>query len=364
MNKKIIFSAGGTGGHILPAINLMKHFSEKGYDVLLVTDKRGKNFIGNIKKIKSYVLKTDTTTNKNFLKKIFSLFVIIYSVLKSIIIINKERPSLVFGLGGYVSFPICFASKFFNLPLVIYENNLILGRANKFLSFFSKKIFLSNDKLESLSKKNKVKICKIGAILDKKIINQINFKKKIKSEFFSILVLGGSQGAEIFGQVIPKVINMIKKKGYSIEIKQQCIEKQKNSLIKYYENNNIKNYIFEFEKDVLNLTLSSDLAITRCGASTISELVHTLTPFVAVPLPNSIDNHQYLNAKYYENKGCCWILEQDNFNTNNLFNLIIDKIKNKTKLETIRENMKKNTSGNVYNDVEYEINRLLRKNEN
>ena len=97
------------------------------------------------------------------------------------------------------------------------------------------------------------------------------------------------------------------------------------------------------------------MAITRCGASTTAELVHTQTPFIAVPLPNSIDNHQYLNAKYYENKGCCWMLEQDNFNTENLFNLIIEAVKNKNKLENIRENMSKNYDKNVYNNIENEI---------
>jgi UDP-N-acetylglucosamine--N-acetylmuramyl-(pentapeptide) pyrophosphoryl-undecaprenol N-acetylglucosamine transferase len=97
------------------------------------------------------------------------------------------------------------------------------------------------------------------------------------------------------------------------------------------------------------------LAITRCGASTTAELVHTQTPFIAVPLPNSIDNHQYLNAKYYENKGCCWMLEQDYFNTENLFNLIIEAVKNKNKLEYIRENMRKNYDNNVYNNIENEI---------
>ena len=71
MSKKIIFSAGGTGGHIFPAINLMKHFSEKGYDVILVTDKRGNAFISNYSQFRSYILTSGTPTNKNFLNKIF-----------------------------------------------------------------------------------------------------------------------------------------------------------------------------------------------------------------------------------------------------------------------------------------------------
>ena len=76
MTKKIIFSGGGTGGHIFPAINLMKHFSEKGYDVILVTDYKGNSFISDYFKFKSYIISTDTPTNKNFIRKIFSLFVI------------------------------------------------------------------------------------------------------------------------------------------------------------------------------------------------------------------------------------------------------------------------------------------------
>ena len=359
MTKKIIFSAGGTGGHIFPAIHLMKHFFDKGYKVLLVTDNRGNNFIKHYAEFKSYILKAETLTNKNFFKKILSVLVIFYSILRSIIILKKEKPDLVFGFGGYVSFPISFASKFFNLPLVIYESNLVLGRTNKYLLSFSKKIFLSKVIKKNFPERYKSKICKIGPILDKNIINYSIFKKNNNKENFSILVLGGSQGAEIFGKIIPTVVKMIKDAGYEIEINQQCIIIQKNSIINFYEKNNIKNYVFEFDKNILKLALSSSLAITRCGASTTAELANTLTPFIAVPLPNSVDNHQYLNAKYYENKGCCWLLEQDNFNTENLFNLIIETIKNKNKLENIRENMKKNYNKNVYSNIENEIKEFI-----
>ena len=188
--------------------------------------------------------------------------------------------------------------------------------------------------------------------------NHSIFKKSIRNyvkKKISILVLGGSQGAEIFGTIIPTVVKMINDAGYEVEINQQCIISQKNSIIDFYEKNNIKNYVFEFDKNILKLVLSSNLAITRCGASTTAELTHTLTPFIAVPLPNSIDNHQYLNAKYYENKGCCWLLEQNNFSTENLFNLIMEVIKNKNKLENIRNNMKKNYNKNVYSNIENEI---------
>ena len=236
---------------------------------------------------------------------------------------------------------------------------MVLGRTNKYLSSFSKKILLAKKITKNFPEKYKSKTYEVGSILNKNIINSSSFKGKNDKRKFSILVLGGSQGAEIFGRVIPTVVKMIKDAGYEIEINQQCTIGQKNSLIDFYKKNNIKNYVFEFDKNILKLILSSNIAITRCGASTTAELVHTFTPFIAVPLPNSIDNHQYLNAKYYENKGCCWLLEQNNFNTKNLFNLIMETMKNENKLENIRKNMKKNYNKNVYSNIENEIKEFI-----
>ena len=359
MTKKIIFSGGGTGGHIFPAINLMKHFSKKKYNVLLVTDAKGKNFIKDYSEFHSYIINTGTPTKKNIIKKFMSLFLIFYSILRSFYILRKEKPDLIFGLGGYVSFPLSFASRFFNLPLIVYENNMVLGRANKYLSSFSKKILVARQINEKFPEKYRKKTYEVGTILNKDIINFSPFEKNNEKNNFSILVIGGSQGAEVFGQVIPQVIKMIKETGQEIVIQQQCNQNQINSLVNFYTENHINNYVFGFEKNIMKLALSSDLAITRCGASTTAELVHTFTPFIAVPLPNSIDNHQHLNAKYYEEKGCCWVLEQGEFNTKNLFDLVMKTIKDKNKLEDVKKNMKKNCNKDVYQNIENKIKEFI-----
>ena len=336
----------------------MKHFIEKGHDVLIVTDNRGNNFVKKYSNFKSYLLQTDTPTSKNIFKKIISLFLILKSIISSIIILNKEKPNLVIGFGGYVSFPISFSAKFFNLPLIIYENNIIMGRANKYLSIFSKKILLAKKVKTNFLKKYEGKTFEVGPILDKEILNYFPIKNQNK-KIFSILVLGGSQGAEIFGEIIPRVIKMIKKNGIEVEITQQCLENQKKYLKDFYIENNIKSNVFDFEKNILKLISNSDLAITRCGASATAELVHTITPFIAVPLLDSIDNHQYINAKYYENKGCCWLLEQKDFSEDNLFNLILDIFKNKNKLDVVCKNMKKFYNKNVYSNIEREIEEFI-----
>ena len=359
MNKKIIFSSGGTGGHIFPAINLMKHFSSKGYKVLLVTDIRGSVFLKNYTHFQSYVINADTPLNKNILRKFLSLLTIFFSIAKSILILRKERPDLVIGFGGYVSFPISFSSKFYNIPLVIYENNLVLGRTNKNLLPLSKRLLLGTGMPINFPKKYENKVYKVGNILREEIINYSAIKKKNNSKFFSILVLGGSQGAEIFGVIIPPVIKMLKDKGHMVKINQQCLGKQKKTLTEYYKKNNIKNNIFDFTNNILDLISSTDLAISRSGASTTAELVSMLTPFVAIPYPSSIDNHQHLNAKYYEDKGCCWIIEQNKFNITNLFNLIMEIMNDKKKLEDIRQCMKKNENKDVYVKIENAIREFI-----
>ena len=105
--------------------------------------------------------------------------------------------------------------------------------------------------------------------------------------------------------------------------------------------------------------LSSSLAITRCGASTTAELVQTCTPFIAIPLPHSVDGHQFLNAKYYEDIGCCWLIEQNDFISTNLFNLIMQVMKDKEKLNNIKNYMKKNDSRDVYEKVENAIKEFI-----
>ena len=352
MIKKIIFSSGGTGGHIFPALNLMEHFSKRGYQVVLVTDPRGSNFLQDNYNYKSYIIKTDTPFNKNFLEKIIVFFKIINSIFKSILILKKEKPNLIIGFGGYVSFPISFMSKFFNIPLVIYENNIIMGKTNKRLLPLSKKILLGTKIIDDNIQKYEHKLHVVGNILKKELLN-FSKKQKIKNnKTFSILILGGSQGAEIFGKIIPKTIKMLKDKGFDIEINQQCIKDQNDSLIKYYDKHSIKNNIFNFIPNLTDLYSLTDLAITRCGASSTAELLYTQTPFIAVPYPHAADNHQYLNAKYYENKGCCWVVKQDNFNETSLFDLIKNIFEEKNKLKNVQSKMKDNITYNVYNKIE------------
>jgi len=109
------------------------------------------------------------------------------------LILRKEKPDLIIGFGGYVSFPISFSSRFYNTPLVIYENNLVLGRTNKNLLPLSKKLLLGTKITINVPEKYKSKVYQVGNILREEIINYSVIGKKNSGKTFSILVLGGSQ---------------------------------------------------------------------------------------------------------------------------------------------------------------------------
>jgi len=140
---------------------------------------------------------------------------IIFSVFKSIIFLLFNRPSIVFGMGGYSSFPVCIAATILRIKFVIYENNLIIGRANKFLLPFTNKIFVSYKSLEGISNKYNNKILEVGNIIREEIINlQIDNTENNLFNEIKVLVLGGSQAAKIFAEKLPKIFEKLKIQKY------------------------------------------------------------------------------------------------------------------------------------------------------
>ena len=131
-------------------------------------------------------------------------------------------------------------------------------------------------------------------------------------------------------------------------------------MIKSAYGNDINVELFDFHPTIIDLMKKTDLAIVRSGSSTVSELVALNLPFIAVPLPTSLDNHQYFNAKFYEEKGCCWILEQKIFNAETFETIFREIVKNdKNQLNTKIKNMKLLNKANVLETFEKEIKQYL-----
>ena len=124
--KKIIITTGGTGGHVFPAYSLAKPFIEKKINVEIISDKGGLRYLQNYHDVKIIQITSSTIFKKNIFKVLFSILIIFYSTFRSLIFLLTNRPNLVFGMGGYSSFPVCIAAKILRIPFIIYENNLYI----------------------------------------------------------------------------------------------------------------------------------------------------------------------------------------------------------------------------------------------
>jgi len=357
MNKtKVLIAIGGTGGHVFPGCSLAEHLNGNKHAVKLITDKRGYKFLQEYKNFKIYILPSSPFIRKNIITIVHSFLLILYSILISLIFLIFNRPSIIFGMGGYASFPICIAATILRIKFVIYENNLIIGKANRYLLPFAKRIFVSFKDLEGIPKKYENKICQIGNIIKKKIINFTEEKKETKK--LNILILGGSQAAKIFAEILPYIFEKCMKEKIHFKIYQQCLPNQNEKLNAIYQNAGIDFEIFNFSNNLIEYFSKVNLAITRAGSSMLAELSNANIPFVSIPLPSSADNHQLKNASFYKRKNFSFLIEEKNLN-NELFSLINSIYKDRSILEKIKINQRQFSDKNVFNNINKELNKLF-----
>ena len=355
--NKILIATGGTGGHVFPAYSLAKHLIINKFCVEIVTDKRGFKYLKNYKDLKLKLVNSSTVFKKNPLATFISFFRIIFAIISSLIILLKSKPKIVFGMGGYSSFPVCIAAKIMRIPFMIYENNLVIGKANKFLLPYADKLFVSYLEVEGIKTRHEHKIIEIGNIIRKEIIN---FKKDNlnNNRSMNILVLGGSQAAKSFGEILPKIFEKCAKNDIKLKIYQQCLLKQKEELEKIYKSNNINFELFTFSYNLLNYFSKVDLAITRAGSSMLAELLNCKVPIISIPFPYAADNHQFKNAKYFEQKGYGFLIEEEQINTK-LFTLIKDIHADKNLLNQIIEKQNLYSDKLVFEKVNKEIKKFI-----
>ena len=356
--RKILIATGGTGGHVFPAYSLAKYFLKNELSVDIITDKRGFKFLKNYKDIKLKVINSATIFKRNPLTMIISLVQIKIAFITSLIFLFKSKPRVVFGMGGYSSFPVCIAAKILNIPFIIYENNLIIGKSNKFLLPFAYKIFVSWFDLEGIEKKYEDKKTEVGNIIREEIINFNQATSLLKKDKLHILILGGSQAAKSFAEILPQIFERCGKENLNLKIYQQCLENQKDELYKKYKLLNIEFELFNFNYNILNYFSKVDLAITRSGSSILAELLNCKVPFISVPFPYAADNHQLKNAEYLEKKGYGFLIKESEIKTK-LFPLIKSIYEDNDLLNQLRKKQEAHSDKSVFKKIEKEINRLI-----
>tara|TARA_B100001093_G_scaffold278107_1_gene265827 strand:- start:10582 stop:11652 length:1071 start_codon:yes stop_codon:yes gene_type:complete len=355
MKKKVLISTGGTGGHVIPAITLYDHL-KLNYETIISTDFRGLRYLD--KDNYKYVV-INTPKLNNVLLLPLTLLRLLFLIIKSITILKKKKISILVSTGGYMSLPLCLAAKIMNIKIYLIEPNRVLGKANRYFLNFADKLICYSKNLINLSQKFEKKQVIIKPLIRKKYYE--NFKNSNEDNLFTIIIIGGSQGAKIFDTLINEVLLNISKICF-LKVIHQTSEKNKDLLKRFYEDNNIKNYVFTFDKDLDKLLKQSDLCITRAGASSLAELCLLKIPFITMPLPNSKDNHQYENAKFYENKECCWIIDQKNFDKKKFEKLLIKISLKKEEYLIKKNNLEKLNYQNTWNNVNQDLLKILNEN--
>jgi len=356
MNKKILISTGGSGGHVIPATIIYKHL-ENNFDVSMTSDVRGFKFLNkNEYNLKIFNVKP---ISKNLLIMPFDFFLMIISIFKSISFLRKNKIDTLISTGGYMSLPLCVGAKILNIKLLLFEPNMVLGRSNKFFISYCQKIFCYSDNVKKFPIKFKNKIKVIPALLRKIFYDKRDSNDSLDT--INLLIIGGSQGAKIFDDLVKNTIIELSKK-YKLKIYQQTSSINFESLKKIYENNNINCELFNFNDDVINFIQKTDLCITRAGASTLAELNFTEIPYLAIPLPTAKDNHQFENAYFYNKLGFNWLLNQKEINEKILLDKLINIIDNKEEYLAKKKNMKDFNYENTWNNINLKIISVINEN--
>jgi len=356
MNKKILISTGGSGGHVIPATIIYKHL-ENNFDVSMTSDVRGFKFLNkNEYNLKIFNVKP---ISKNLLIMPFDFFLMIISIFKSISFLRKNKIDTLISTGGYMSLPLCVGAKILNIKLLLFEPNMVLGRSNKLFINYCQKIFCYSDNIKKFPIKFKNKIKVIPALLRKIFYDKRDSNDSLDT--INLLIIGGSQGAKIFDDLVKNTIIELSKK-YKLKIYQQTSSINFESFKKTYENNNINCELFNFNDDVINFMHKTDLCITRAGASTLAELNFTEIPYLAIPLPTAKDNHQFENAYFYNKLGFNWLLNQKEIDEKILLNKLINIIDNKEEYLAKKKNMKDFNYENTWNNINLKIISVINEN--
>ena len=355
MKSKILISTGGSGGHVLPAITIYDHL-KSNYETLISTDLRGLKYLD--KENYKHII-VNTPKLNNLLLFPFSFLKVFILTLKSLIILKRENISILISTGGYMSLPLCLAAKILSIKIYLIEPNMVLGRANKFFLYFAKKLICYSKELINLPKKFEHKQTIVMPLIRKKYYDTDNYHNE--GNFFTITIIGGSQGAKIFDTLINELLVKISKI-CSLKVVHQTSKKNTEFLEKFYKLNKIENKVFTFDENLNILLKQSDLCITRAGASSLAELSLLKIPFIAIPLPTSKDNHQFENAKYYKDKDCCWIINQENFNKPKFEELLIKLSGKKDEYLTKKINLERLNYQNTWNNVNQKLLEIFNEN--
>lgn len=324
MRKVIAIAAGGTGGHIFPAQAICQLLNKR-YDILWFTDIKGKKFIKPI--TNSQIIVLPVRSIQLNIKLSYGLTLLGLSIFKAAIKLIRNKVKLVIGFGGYPAAPVLAAASILRIPIMIHEQNAVMGKVNLYFAKYAKTVITSFEN----TIKAPSKAIYLGNPVRQQITEAAALRNKINrkaEDIIRLLIIGGSQGSALLCNLLPEAIKQLDpslraKLHITQQTRPELIEQAKLS---YPELVGLT--ISDFFEDIGERMATSHLIIARAGAATITELALLKKPAILIPLAIAKDNHQYYNAKYLADKGSALILEENNLTSTVLAQALRDVVSN------------------------------------
>ncbi len=316
-HKTAMIVAGGTGGHIFPGLAVAKELHNNGWDIVWLGTSSGmESTIIPQNNLKFESIQFSGLRGKGIVTWLCLPIRLFKAVIQTAKIINKTKPDIILGFGGYVTFPAGIMARLFGIPLLLHEQNSVAGLSNSILALIATKVYTA---FPSVIKHANW----IGNPLRFEFTQQSEPENRFKkrSGSLKILVIGGSLGAKFLNKIIPQTVNLIPKNNRPY-ITHQSGKYQFEELQENYNNFNINAELKPFIKDTASAFAGADLVICRSGASTVTELAAVGVAAIFIPLPSAVDDHQTKNAMYLIQNGAGWLLDQENLTPQKLADLI------------------------------------------
>lgn len=332
---RILLAAGGTGGHLFPAEALAHELINRGLAVDLVTDERGQGFGDKLPQVAVHRIAAGGVAGKGIGTRLQNMARLGLGYLQSRRLIKRLRPGVAVGFGGYPSVPPLLAAQHAGVSTLLHEQNAVAGRANRFLLKRASKVATSFAKVKFLDQLPADRRALTGNPVrpDIAAIASQPYAAPTNDGSFNLLVVGGSQGARVFGELMPPTIALLPADLRArIKLTQQCRAEDLDKVAAEYRKQGLAVELQPFFRDIPARLATTHLLVSRAGASTVAELTAAGRPAVMVPLPNSIDDHQAANAAALAEAGGGWVAPQKEFDAAKLAGLLTDLITHPAKL--------------------------------
>jgi UDP-N-acetylglucosamine--N-acetylmuramyl-(pentapeptide) pyrophosphoryl-undecaprenol N-acetylglucosamine transferase len=328
-----VLAAGGTGGHLFPAQALAEQLVRRGANVCLAIDRRTDAFVEEVRGA-APVAGIDIhqisagRLGGGPLQSARGVAAIAVGLVQARRLLRRLDPAVVVGFGGYPSVPTMLAASQLGFPTVIHEQNAVLGRANRLLAARVRRIATGFANTAGLRPADRARAAYTGNPVRPAIATaHVAYRPPRPSALLELLILGGSQGARIFAEIVPPAVAALPPALRSaLRLSQQARREDCAQVAKQLEAAGIVAEVKSFFTDVPERLARAQLVICRGGASTVSELATIGRPALLVPYPHATDDHQTANARAFANAGAGWVIPQSELSAPMLTQILAERL--------------------------------------